>query len=59
MGGPKIQETNEQVQQRLRARAEQTRSIQKGVSDRTRDNSRRFNPRASLITGGVSRRAAL
>ncbi len=56
MGGPKPQrETQEQVQNRLRAQADNLRAIQEAVSDRTTSFARRFSPRQSIITGNVAR----
>ena len=52
---PKIQESNEQVQNRLRAQEENTRAIQNAVSDRTNAYKRRLLPRKSLVTGRAAR----
>lgn len=52
-GGGMPQETNAQKQNRLRAEAENTRSIQEAVADRTNSYNRRTRPRQSILTGAV------
>lgn len=54
-GSPRPTESQEQIQQRQRAQAENIRAIQEGVTDRSAANFRRFNPRSSLISGAVRR----
>ena len=48
-------ESQAQIQNRLRAEAENTRAIQSQVSTRSNDFSRRFRPRKSIVTGAVTR----
>lgn len=46
-------ESNEQIQNRLRAAEENTRAIQEAVADRTSSLNRRLRPRKSILTGAV------
>ncbi len=55
---PKLpKESNEQVQNRIRAQEENLQAIQEQVSDRTNAFRRRLAPRRSIVTG-ATRRAA-
>ncbi|EEW57245.1 hypothetical protein SCH4B_4394 [Ruegeria sp. TrichCH4B] len=51
MKTPKVQETPEQQQQRVRAESENLRAVQSGLQSRTAMFSRFVNPRVSIATG--------
>lgn len=51
MKTPKVQETAEQQQQRIRAESDNLRAVQDGLQSRTAMFSRFINPRVSIATG--------